>query len=90
MKLVNVHRVLKFKQSDCLKRYIDFNTDKRKYAANSFEKNLFKLINNCLIMLKILKTMQASQDLFHKKFFSKGLVTIYEIKPVLTLDKPIY
>ena len=33
MKLVNIHVILKYKQSDWLKKYIDFNTDKRKNAA---------------------------------------------------------
>ena len=41
MKLTKVHRILKFKQSDWPKKYIDFNTDKRKYAANNFEKKIF-------------------------------------------------
>ena len=36
MKLTKVHRILKFKPSDWLKKYIDFNINKRKYAANSF------------------------------------------------------
>ena len=46
MKLVSVYRVLKFKQSDWLRKYIDFNTNKRKYVANSFGKDFFKLMNN--------------------------------------------
>ena len=38
MKLSKIHRVLKFKQSKCLERYISFNTDKRKHAANKLKK----------------------------------------------------
>ena len=46
MKLVKVHRVLKFKISDLLKKSTDFNTGKRKNAANTFEIDFFKLMSN--------------------------------------------
>ena len=46
MKLTKIHRVFKFKQSDWMEIYIGFNIKKRKNAANSFEKKIFKLMIN--------------------------------------------
>ena len=41
MKLSKIHRVLKFKQSNWLKEYIDFNPEKRKNVVSDFENYLF-------------------------------------------------
>ena len=43
-----VHRVLAFHQSPWLAKYIQFNTEQRKMAKTSFEKDLFKLLNNAV------------------------------------------
>ena len=48
MKLSRIHRILKFKQSNWLKEYIEFTTEKRKCATNSFEKQFFKVLNNSI------------------------------------------
>ena len=98
--------MLKFKQSDWIKVYIDFNTQKGKNAANCFKKNFFKLMINSAYgkTMKIyakesmLKHWTVKDYLKHvskptfisTKICDKNCAAIHEIKPVLTLNKPIY
>ena len=46
MKLTKIHKVLKFKQSRWMKKYINFNIKKGTNAADIFEKDFIKLMIN--------------------------------------------
>ena len=100
MKLSKIHRVLKFKQSNWIKKYIDFNTKMRMNAANE----IFKLMINSVFgktMENLRKRMYVRLVNNEKDFlkytsrptyigykFVKDYAAIHEIKPVLILNKP--
>ena len=67
MKLTKVYRILKFKQCDCLKKHIDFNTGKRKNTANSFEKDFFKLMNNSSFGKALMNNSSFGKTMEHFK-----------------------
>ena len=47
-KFVKIHRISSFKQSDWLRTYVDFNAEKIKQSSDEFNKNLYKLLKNCI------------------------------------------
>ena len=85
-----------------MKKYIDFNTKKRRSAANSFLKKNFKLMIKTMenFRKKINFRLENNEKDFQKytnrsthithKIFDKNYAAIHEFKPVLTLNKPIY
>ena len=60
MKLKKIHRIVKFKQKNWMKPYIDFNTERRKGAVNKANKSHFKLWNNA-IFGKTMKNMRGKK-----------------------------
>ena len=65
-----VHEKKSFRQSKCLEKYINFNTQKRKKAVNDFEKDFYKLLNNAFYG----KTMENVRNRLKIKIIYKGEV----------------
>ena len=59
-----VNDIKSFKQNMWLEKYINFNTQKRNQAANDFEKDCYKLLNNAFYG----KTMENERNRLKIKF----------------------
>ena len=85
MKLTKIHRVSKFKQSDWMKNYIEFYTEERKNAVNSFEEDFFKLMANSVYgkikenLRKIIKVRLVTNEKCFLKYTSKPTYISHKI-----------
>ena len=102
MKVVKIYRVfiIKFKQSDWLKKFVMFSTETRMRAVNRFVvnsvygktmENLRKRVSVKLVNNEKDYVKYVSRPTFvSQKILDKNLVAIHKVKPVLLLNKPIY
>ena len=72
MRLTAVHRGITFNQSSWMEPYIRKNTELRKTAANSFEKDSFKLMNNS-VFGKTIENIRKRQNIILANDRDKGL-----------------
>ncbi|KAE9523742.1 hypothetical protein AGLY_015802 [Aphis glycines] len=90
-----VHRVLQFNQSPWLAPYIALNTEMRKKAANDFEKDFFKLLNNAVYgktmesMRKRIKMELVSSDCRLQKLIIEQLINQSTFKHCITYNETL-
>ena len=79
-----IHKAIEFKQSAWMKEYINFNTKLRTAAANDFEKDFYKLMNNAVFgktmenikkhkNIKLVTNQEAYLKLVMKPNFKSGV-----------------
>ena len=102
LKLTNIHRGIKFEESQWLEKYIALNTELR-----TAEKDFFKLMNNSVfgktmesirnsVNIKLVndrkkaEKLSAKPNFKHCNIFSENLVAIHTKRTELKFDKPVY
>ena len=105
MKLKNFRRGIRFTEKPWLKGYIEKNTELRKRAKNSFEKDFFKLMNNSVfgktmknirnrvdvrLVRKAAEKLAARPNFKPLTIFDENLLAIHMKRTKLVFDKPVY
>ena len=72
MRITAVHRGISFYQSSWMEPYIRKNTELRKTAANSFEKDFFKLMNNS-VFGKTIENIRKRQNIILVDYRKKAV-----------------
>ena len=62
LKVVKVHKMIKFKQSNWLHPYIDFNGSMQAKATDSFSKDFYKLMNYA-VFGKLMEDVRKHKDI---------------------------
>ena len=106
LKIMRIHRGIKFEESAWLKPYITLNTDLRTNAKNGFENDFFRLMNNS-VFGKTMENIRNRVDIIlvndrrkaeklakpnfkHLTIFDENLVSIHMKGTKLKFNKPVY
>ena len=98
MKLLGVHRGIKFKEETWMKSYMKNDTALRMKAKYSFEKDFFKLMNNSLFGKTMENTGKQNKarkfaslpNYKHCTIFDENLAAVDLQRTKLRFDKPVY
>lgn len=96
--LKKIHRVLTFRQENFLQKYIDLNTQLRQASSSSFEKNLFKLMNNAIfgktienrrkqVNIKLATTWNDKKNKTNKHLSAANLIAKPNFKNITIFSK---